>query len=116
MTRSLRGLATCVLRLVTAGAATAAPSLLFIGNSATCGVGSAVPDDRPTTVTDLKHDGIGGAPALVKSFPQQAGPDRAVHVESRGGKKGINPIVIVLIVLVLGAAAAGAWFGGLIPH
>lgn len=63
----------------------AAPSLLFIGNSFTFGAGSAVRYYRAASVTDLNHDGIGGVPALVKSFLQQAGLDHEVFVETRGG-------------------------------
>jgi serine/threonine protein kinase len=30
--------------------------------------------------------------------------------------RGTNPIVYVLVVILIGATVAGAWFGGLIPH
>ena len=30
--------------------------------------------------------------------------------------KGLNPIVYVLLVLIVGGAVAGAWFAGIIPH
>ena len=50
-------------------------SVLFIGNSFTYGFGSPVKYYRPDTVTDLNNEGIGGVPALVKSFSDQAGLD-----------------------------------------
>jgi hypothetical protein len=36
-------------------------------------------------VTDLNNEGIGGVPALFKSFTQQAGLDYDVSLETRGG-------------------------------
>lgn len=60
-------------------------SLLFIGNSFTFGAGSAVRFYRASTVTDLNHEGIGGVPALFKSFADQAGLDYEVALETRGG-------------------------------
>jgi Domain of unknown function (DUF4886) len=65
--------------------ATAAPSVLFIGNSYLFGYGSAVRYYRADTVTDLNDEGIGGVPALFKSFTQQAGLDYDVALETRGG-------------------------------
>lgn len=60
-------------------------SLLFIGNSFTYGAGSAVMYYRARTVTDLNHEGIGGVPALFKSFADQAGMAYDVALETRGG-------------------------------
>ena len=40
---------------------------------------------RADTVTDLNHEGIGGVPALFKSFTQQSGLDYDVSLETRGG-------------------------------
>jgi len=60
-------------------------SLLFIGNSFTYGAGSPVMFYRANTVTDLNHEGIGGVPALFKSFADQSGLDYDVAVETRGG-------------------------------
>ena len=40
---------------------------------------------RADTVTDLNDEGIGGVPALFKSFTQQAGLDYDVSLETRGG-------------------------------
>src|SRR5687768_17336802 len=60
-------------------------SVLFIGNSFTYAAGSAVRFYRAETVTDLNNEGIGGVPALFKSFTQQAGLDYDVALETRGG-------------------------------
>lgn len=61
-------------------------SILFIGNSFTFGSGSAVRFWRANTVTDLNGDGIGGVPALFKSFTDQAGLRYDVYLETRGGQ------------------------------
>src|ERR1700690_818062 len=63
----------------------AGKSVLFIGNSFLFGSGSAVRFYRASTVTDLNNEGIGGVPALFKSFTQQAGLDYDVSLETRGG-------------------------------
>ena len=60
-------------------------SVLFIGNSFTFAAGSPVQFYRPSSVTDLNNEGIGGVPALFKSFTQQAGLDYNVSLETRGG-------------------------------
>ncbi len=60
-------------------------SVLFIGNSFTYGHGSAVRFYRADTVTDLNSEGVGGVPALFKSFTQQAGLDYDVSLETRAG-------------------------------
>ena len=65
--------------------AAAGTSVLFMGNSFLYGSGSAVRFYRADTVTDLNNEGIGGVPALFKSFTQQAGPDYDVSLETRGG-------------------------------
>jgi hypothetical protein len=72
------------LTLAAAGSA-AAESVLFIGNSFTYGAGSAVRSYRSETVTDLNHEGVGGVPALFKSFTRQAGLEYDVALETRGG-------------------------------
>jgi hypothetical protein len=59
--------------------------VLFIGNSFTFAAGSPVRFYRAGTVTDLNSEGIGGVPALFKSFTQQAGLDYDVFLETRGG-------------------------------
>ena len=63
----------------------AGTSVLFVGNSFLFGYGSAVRFYRADTVTDLNNEGIGGVPALFKSFTQQAGLDYDVSLETRGG-------------------------------
>ena len=60
-------------------------SVLFIGNSFTYGYGSATQYYRSDSVTDLNNDGIGGVPALFKSFTEQAGLDYDVYLETRSG-------------------------------
>jgi hypothetical protein len=70
---------------LSSGAAQAGTSILFIGNSFTFGAGSPVQFYRSNTVTDLNDEGIGGVPALFKSFTVQAGLDYDVSLETRGG-------------------------------
>lgn len=65
--------------------AVADTSILFIGNSFTYGWGSSARFYRADTVTDLNNEGIGGVPALFKSFADQAGLDYDVYLETRGG-------------------------------
>ena len=77
--------ASLILALGTTGAAAGSTSVLFIGNSFLFGFGSAVRFYRADTVTDLNNEGIGGVPALFKSFTQQAGLDYDVSLETRGG-------------------------------
>ena len=62
-----------------------ARSILFIGNSFTYGLGSAVRYWRPDTVTDLNREGVGGVPALFKAFTTQVGVPYDVYLETRGG-------------------------------
>jgi hypothetical protein len=76
--------ASCAWLLVAAPGA-AAERVLFIGNSFTYGAGSAVRFYRNDTVTDLNDEGVGGVPALFKSFADQAGLDYDVALETRGG-------------------------------
>lgn len=73
-----------ILSLVT-HSASADTDALFIGNSFTYGFGSAARFYRPDSVTDLNNEGIGGVPALFKSFADQAGLDYNVALETRGG-------------------------------
>lgn len=76
------------LLALTAGSTQAqqARTILFIGNSFTFGSGSAVRFWRASTVTDLNGDGIGGVPALFKSFADQARLPYDVYLETRGGQ------------------------------
>jgi hypothetical protein len=59
--------------------------VLFIGNSFTFAAGSPVRFYRAGTVTDLNDEGVGGVPALFKSFTDQAGLAYDVSLETRGG-------------------------------
>jgi hypothetical protein len=63
-----------------------AVSILFVGNSFTFGELSDVKHYRPDTVHDLNGDGIGGVPALFKSFTVQAHLDYEVSLETAPGK------------------------------
>jgi hypothetical protein len=63
----------------------AAPSVLFIGNSFTFGEGSPVHFYRADSVADLNGEGIGGMPALFRSFANQAGLDFDVALETHPG-------------------------------
>ncbi|MGD2167110.1 MAG: SGNH/GDSL hydrolase family protein [Gammaproteobacteria bacterium] len=76
--------ASLILSLVS-GLVNADTSVLFIGNSFTFGWGSPVRFYRPDSVTDLNEEGVGGMPALFKSFVEQAGLDYDVYVETRPG-------------------------------
>jgi hypothetical protein len=60
-------------------------SVLFIGNSFTYGAGSATNFYRAESVTDLNNRGIGGVPALFKSFTEQTGFDYDVYLETKPG-------------------------------
>ncbi len=62
-----------------------ASSILFIGNSFTYAQGSPVHFYRADTVTDLNGQGVGGMPALFKSFTTQAGLNYDVYLETQGG-------------------------------
>lgn len=73
------------LAMFVAGAAEA-KTILFVGNSFTQGAHSPVRAYRPDLVTDLNGDGIGGVPALFKTFTTEAGLDFTVSLETDGGK------------------------------
>jgi len=78
-------LATSVMLALSVTEAHSGTSVLFIGNSFTFGSRSSVRFYRADTVTDLNSEGIGGVPALFKSFVEQAGLDYDVFLETRGG-------------------------------
>ena len=67
-------------------AAASAESILFIGNSFTFGAASPVQKYRASSVTDINKSGIGGVPALFKTFTEQTGLDYQVSLETEGGK------------------------------
>jgi len=77
--------ATVILVLGVVNAQSAGTSVLFVGNSFTFGFGSPVRFYRADTVTDLNNEGVGGVPALVKSFTTQAGLAYDVALETRAG-------------------------------
>jgi hypothetical protein len=60
-------------------------TILFVGNSFTFGAGAPVMRYKPDSVTDLNRDGVGGVPALFKSFTVQAGLNYDVCLETRPG-------------------------------
>jgi hypothetical protein len=76
-----------VVSLIVFGTANAqsAKSVLFIGNSFTFGDRAAVHFYRANTVTDLNHEGIGGVPALFKTFTSEAGLAYDVSLETHPG-------------------------------
>lgn len=82
MVRFLSGIAALIL----IAAPAAARDILFVGNSFTFGAGSPVERYRPDSVTDLNREGIGGVPALFRSFAEQAGLDWTVSLETSPGK------------------------------
>jgi hypothetical protein len=75
----------CALFALVAAPSAPPTTVLFIGNSFTFGAGSPVQKWRPEIVTDLNHEGIGGVPALFKSFTTQAGLDYDVSLETHPG-------------------------------
>jgi len=83
--RWISAVAASIVLSLTVASAQSGTSVLFIGNSFTFGSGSAVRFYRADTVTDLNNEGIGGVPALFKSFTTQAGLDYDVSLETRGG-------------------------------
>ena len=78
-------LAAAVVALTLAGAADAR-TILFVGNSFTFGANSPVQTFHPDRVTDLNHEGIGGVPALFKTFASESGLDWQVSLETSPGK------------------------------
>jgi hypothetical protein len=83
--RIATALIAAVILALTGSTLAAGKSVLFIGNSFLFGAGSAVKFYRANTVADLNDEGIGGVPALFKSFTQQAGLEYDVALETRGG-------------------------------
>ena len=83
--RLTAALATAVMLALGVAHAQSSRSVLFIGNSFIYGSGSAVRFYRADTVTDLNQHGVGGVPALFKSFAAQAGLDYDVYVETEAG-------------------------------
>ena len=67
-------------------AAAVAQTILFVGNSYTYGHGSPVMGFHPERVKDLNGEGIGGVPALFKTFAQQSGQEWEVALETSPAK------------------------------
>jgi hypothetical protein len=84
-TGAARRAAALALALSTLAGHAAAGNILFIGNSFTYAQGAAVHYYRADTVTDLNGQGIGGLPALFKSFTAQAGLHYDVYLETEPG-------------------------------
>jgi putative endopeptidase len=78
-------IAVVLLSIACTHAPASAKTILFVGNSFTFGAESPVQHYRPETVTDLNHDGMGGIPALFKSFTTQAGFNYDVSLETAAG-------------------------------
>jgi len=85
MMRWTQGWIAAMAAMTMAGPA-AAESILFVGNSFTFGANSPVMRYRPDLVRDLNREGIGGVPALFKTFAEQAGQDWTVSLETAGGR------------------------------
>jgi hypothetical protein len=83
--RSITALVSLAATLLAVGNTTVAGSILFIGNSFTFAFGSPVQFYRADSVTDLNNEGIGGVPALFKSFTTQAGLNYDVYLETAPG-------------------------------
>ena len=71
---------------VLAGSPAWALTILFVGNSFTFGANSPVMRYHPERVADLNSDGIGGVPALFKTFADEVGLDWTVSLETSPGK------------------------------
>ncbi len=80
------GVAVTLLFLSISGGQAHADTILFVGNSFTFGALSPVWKFHNTTVTDLNGGGVGGVPALFKTFTTEAGLDYTVSLETVGGK------------------------------
>jgi len=71
--------------LITATSADA-KTILFVGNSFTFGSNSPVMTYRKESVTDLNRDGIGGVPALFRTFSDQMRLGWRVSLETAAGQ------------------------------
>lgn len=65
---------------------TRARTILFVGNSFTFGENSPVKRFHPERVVDLNSEGIGGVPALFKTFADEARLNWTVSLETSPGK------------------------------
>ena len=71
---------------VLAGSPASARTILFVGNSFTFGANSPVMRYHPGRVIDMNSDGVGGVPALFKTFADELGLDWTVSLETSPGK------------------------------
>jgi hypothetical protein len=85
MIKRLAMLGFLALSMLAAPPAIAAETILFVGNSFTFGAASPVWKYRADSVTDLNGGGVGGVPALVRTFAEQAGLDYRISLETVGG-------------------------------
>lgn len=86
MKRKAAGLFIAAALALTGAGEAWAKTILFVGNSFTYGHGSPVRRYHPERVTDLNGEGVGGVPALFKTFADQAGLDWQVSLETAGGQ------------------------------
>src|SRR3984957_11696667 len=82
----LGGVAAVAVIVTGGGGAARADTILFVGNSFTFAALSPVWKFHSATVTDLNGGGVGGVPALFKTFTAEAGLDYTVSLETVGGK------------------------------
>jgi hypothetical protein len=75
----------CALAVLAGAQPVLAKTILFVGNSFTYGELSPVKTYKANTVTDLNKTGVGGVPALFKTFATQAGLDYDVSLETAPG-------------------------------
>jgi hypothetical protein len=85
MFRMRMALSSLTLAALLAAGNAGAIGILFIGNSFTEGYPSPVASYRGGSVTDLNGLGIGGVPALFKSFVSQSGLSYEVFLETEPG-------------------------------
>lgn len=75
-----------IAALMMAAAPAGAETILFVGNSFTFGANSPVMRYRPDLVRDLNREGVGGVPALFKTFADEAGQKWTVSLETAPGR------------------------------
>ncbi|NUP05854.1 MAG: serine/threonine protein kinase [Polyangiaceae bacterium] len=73
------------------------------------------PSDDVVVRGTAPHAGSTGG-SVRPVLPSQSMPTSVRRGDHSLGKQGMNPIVYVLLVLLVGGAVAGAWFAGIIPH
>lgn len=84
--RRMRSMLCGAMAIAAASGAARADTILFVGNSFTFGALSPVWKFHNASVTDLNGGGVGGVPALFKTFTSEAGLDYTVSLETVGGK------------------------------